>query len=111
MADTKYFRSFYQLLEKEPALAMVLYQKHGNIDGSWMFDSFILFPTKTAFAKYVLEKDRDYYNVREATRRLDSPNPLKFLNFTKFADALIKDWGWRVVFPFEDGSVLLTDYD
>ena len=90
---------------------MVLYQKHGNIDGPWMFDSFILFPTKTAFAKYVLEKDRDYYNVREATRRLDSPNPLKFLTFTKFADALIKDWGWRVVFQFEDGSVLLTDYD
>ena len=111
MNNVKEFRSFYQLLEKEPVVATLLYQKRGNIDGPWMFDRFVLFPTKTSFAKYVLEKDRDYYNVREAAARLDSPSPLKFVNFTRFADAVIKDWGWRVVFPLEDGRVILTEFD
>lgn len=104
------FRSFYQLREKEPDVATLLYQKRGNVGGPWMFSRFILFPTKTSFAKYILENDQDYYSLREASTRLTSPSPLKYLNYTKFADALIKDWGWRIVFPLGDGRVVFTEF-
>ena len=110
MNAIKGFRSFYQLQEQEPVVATLLYQKRGNVDGPWMFNRFILFPTKTSFAKYILENDHDYYNLHEASTRLTSPDPLKYLNYTGFADALIKDWGWRVVFPLGDGRVVFTEY-
>lgn len=110
MNAIKEFRSFYQLREKEPDVATLLYQKRGNVGGPWMFSRFILFPTKTSFAKYILENDQDYYSLREASTRLTSPSPLKYLNYTKFADALIKDWGWRIVFPLGDGRVVFTEY-
>lgn len=110
MNAIKEFRSFYQLREKEPDVATLLYQKRGNVGGPWMFSRFILFPTKTSFAKYILENDHDYYNLHEASTRLTSPDPLKYLNYTRFADALIKDWGWRVVFPLGDGRVVFTEY-
>lgn len=110
MNAIKEFRSFYQLREKEPDVATLLYQKRGNVGGPWMFSRFILFPTKTSFAKYILENDQDYYSLREASTRLTSPSPLKYLNYTKFADALIKDWGWRIVFPLGDGRVVFTEF-
>lgn len=110
MNAIKEFRSFYQLREKEPDVATLLYQKRGNVGGPWMFSRFILFPTKTSFAKYILENDQDYYSLREASTRLTSPSPLKYLNYTKFADALIKDWGWRIVFPLGDGRVVFIEF-
>lgn len=109
MADTKYFRSFYEMLEKDSMIANQLYNKYKGIEGDWMYNSYILFSTKTAFVKFVFENELCFQDVQYKCDKEGTPNPFKYINYSRYADVLMKEWGWRTVLALSDGRVLLVD--
>lgn len=108
MVDTKYFRSFHEMLEKDSRAANELYNKRKGVEGDWMYEPYILFPTKTAFVKHVFENEWCFQDVQCKCDKDGTPNPLKYVNYSRYADVLIKEWGWRIVFVLSDGRVLLS---
>ena len=111
MTNIKYFRNFYKMLEKDPLVSTELYNKHGCKDGPWMYEQYILFPSKTAFVKYIFENEPCFQGIQTECAREGTPNPLKFVNHVRYADALINEWGWRIVFILSDGRILFTNYE
>lgn len=99
------------MLEQDSLVSTELYNKHNGNEGAWMYEQYILFPSKTAFVKYVFENELCFQDVQEKCAIEGTPNPLKYVNHVRYADALIKEWGWRVVFLLSDGRILFTDYE
>lgn len=75
------------------------------------YEQYILFPSKTAFVKYVFENELCFQDVQEKCAIEGTPNPLKYVNHVRYADALINEWGWRIVFILGDGRVLFTNFE
>ena len=52
-----------------------------------MYEQYILFSSKTAFVKYIFENEPCFQGVQNECAREGTPNPLKYVNHVRYADA------------------------
>lgn len=102
----KVFTSFNEFYTAHPDVAICLKEEVG--DGEWMEGEIYYYPTKEDFCEYELI-DGWYTGLNFDTDFRGAPNPMDYIDYERFAKALIDTWDSRC--NWTDGVCVVTTTD
>lgn len=106
--EEEIFNNYKEFAAKHPKAAAELLEEFG--EGEWQNNDLYWYPSEKDFAIYEIV-DGWYSNIELSTTDFrGAPNPLNFIDFKSFGEALVDSYDETCNFETTDGEIVTTGY-